>query len=367
MLGDYLSSAPDQAVARIRPLAVAAQFGLDPIPFVDACLIAAHEGLLVLMWDILCPVCRIPAQIHDSLKTIREHDRCEACNLDFQLDFANSVEMIFRVHPEIRPSELGTFCIGGPAHSPHVAAQVRIAAGESLALNLSLGAGAYRFRGPQLPYAVDFRVAHGAKADHWDFPLSRRPSNDLPLTLQDGGQSFALTNDTEIEMLVRIERLAPRTDALTAARAAALPRFRELFPEQRLTPGQLVTVSQVTLLVTELDDVGRLYRELGDAQAFAAIHEHFRLLEEIVKRDGGAVVKTIHAGMMAAFPEPAAAVRAALDMPAALAKSEATRGLSVRAGIHRGPALTATINDRLDYFGGTANLAVATTAIGESG
>jgi class 3 adenylate cyclase len=210
-------------------------------------------------------------------------------------------------------------------------------------------------------------VASGAKAERWDFPLSRRPGNDLPLTLQDGEQTFALTNDTEIEMLVRIERIAPRTNALTAARAATLPLFRELFPDQRLTPGQLVAVSQITLLVTQLDRMGQLYRDLGDAKAFATIHEHFRLLEEIVKRDGGAVVKTIHAGMMAAFPEPVAAVRAALDMSDALAKAEATRNLSFRAGVHRGPALTATINDRLDYFGITANLAAELPHLGQPG
>src|SRR5205823_5776298 len=92
-LGEYLGAASDQAVARIRPLNLAARFGLDPGQFIDACLVAANEGLLILMWDVLCPVCRIPAQIHDSLKALRDHDRCEACNLDFQLDLAHSVDM----------------------------------------------------------------------------------------------------------------------------------------------------------------------------------------------------------------------------------------------------------------------------------
>ena len=56
----------------------------------------------------------------DTLRAIAEHAHCEACHLDFQLDFANSIELIFRVHPEIREADLGTYCIGGPAHSPHV-------------------------------------------------------------------------------------------------------------------------------------------------------------------------------------------------------------------------------------------------------
>ena len=49
---------------------------------------------------------------------------------NYDLDFANSVEMIFRVHPEVREADLGVYCIGGPSHSPHVVAQVRVGAGE---------------------------------------------------------------------------------------------------------------------------------------------------------------------------------------------------------------------------------------------
>ena len=73
---------------------------------------------------------------------------CEACHLDFQLDFANSIELIFRAHPEIRAADLGTYCIGGPAHSPHVLAQVRVAAHERIELELELPAGRYRLRAP---------------------------------------------------------------------------------------------------------------------------------------------------------------------------------------------------------------------------
>ena len=94
----------------------------------------------------------------DTLRAIAEHAHCEACHLDFQLDFANSIELIFRVHPEIREADLGTYCIGGPAHSPHVLAQVRVAPGERIELDFELPAGSYRLRGPQLPWSVDFQV-----------------------------------------------------------------------------------------------------------------------------------------------------------------------------------------------------------------
>ena len=366
-LGEFVAAAAPQEVARIRPLALARRLALDPEQVVAACLHGAREGLFVLLWDILCPVCRIPTQVMDTLRALREHGNCAACNLDFELDFANSVEMIFRAHPEVRDTELATYCIGGPAHSPHVAAQVRVAPGERFVLELGLPEGAYRLRGPQLPYAVDFRVQSGAPARRWEVRLRQGPDHNLPRTLQAGGQSIALTNDYDGELVVRVERTAARDDALTAARASALALFRELFPGEVLSSGQLFSVATVTLLVTELDDGQSLYQTLGDARAFALIHEHLRLLDQHIRRAGGALVKTVEAGALAVFHDTASAVAVACELPGLLANHEATRGHGLRVGVHRGSALVATVNDHLDYFGATVNLAVRLPGLAQRG
>ena len=317
---------------------------------------APQKGLLVLLWDILCPVCRIPTQVTDTLKALREHGRCEACNLDFELDFANSVEMIFRVHPEIRASELRTYCIGGPAHSPHVVSQARLAPGERLEMDLRLAEGAYRFRGPQLSYTIDFRVSPQASTVRWDLNLSHPPEPELPRILRPGSQLLALTNDHDRELVVRVERTAPRGDTVTAGRAWSIALFRQLYPGETLAAGQLISVATVTLLTTRLDAVSGLYRDLGDVRAAALIHEHFRLLETIVRQEGGALVKTSNAGLLAVFQESAAAVSAALEMQALLRRTPATQDLRIGVGIHRGPAVAATLNDRLDYLGTVVDL-----------
>lgn len=366
-LGDYLAEAPAQAVARLRPLALARTLGLDPDATVTACLHAARAGLLVLLWDVLCPVCRIPTEVKDSLRQLREHERCVACDLDYALDFANSVELVFRVHPEVRPSELATYCVGGPAHSPHVAAQARIAPGERIELELALTEGSYRLRGPQLPYAIDFRVQPGAGATRWDLSLAKGPDAALPRSLRPGGQLLALANDHGTELVVRIERIAPRADALTAARASSLALFRDLFPGEVLSPGQLISMGTVTLLVTDLERAGELYGTLGDTKAFGLIHEHFRLVRDRVAAGGGALVKTVGEGIVAAFPDAAVAVRAALELQGLLDAAEATRGLCLRAGVHCGPALAATLNDHLDYFGTTVRQALVLPALAPGG
>src|SRR5439155_16772442 len=80
-------------------------------------------------------------------------------------------------------------------------------------------------------------------------------------------------------------------------------------------------------------------------------------LNDCIRREGGALVKTLGEGIVAAFTEPIAAVRAAAAFPKVLAATALTRPLSVRVAVHRGPALAATLNDLLDYFGTTVNLA----------
>ncbi len=366
-LGAFLAHAPAQEVARVRPLALARRLGLDAAQVVAACLHGAREGLLVLLWDILCPVCRIPSDVKTTLRALREHGQCKACNLEFPLDFANSVEMMFRAHPDVRDAEVRTYCVGGPAFSPHVVAQVRLRPGERIELDLALPEGAYRLRGPQLPFTFEFRVRPSAPACRWDVSLARAPAADGPTVLRGGRQLLALTNEHAREVLVRVERTAPRDDALTAARASSLALFRELFPGETLSPGQLISVATVTLLVTDLEGSGDLYGELGDARAFGVLHEHFLALEERIRREGGALVKTVGEGVLAAFGETAAAVRVGLDLPALLARREATRDLRLRVGVHRGPAMAATINDHLDYFGSTVSQAARVLELARGG
>jgi serine/threonine protein kinase/class 3 adenylate cyclase len=356
-LGEFVLRAPPQAAARIRPIALARQLGLDSDQVVAACLHGARAGLFLLLWDLICPICRIPSQIIDTLRALREHGHCEACNADFELDFAQSVELIFRVHPEIRDVELRTYCVGGPAHSPHVVAQVRIDPGERVELELSLDEGAYRLRGPQLPFAIPLRVRAGSGVGRWELNLARAPDRDAVPTLKAGAQVIALCNDHAAELLVRIERTAARDDALTAARACSLALFRELFPGEILAPGQLIDVATVTLLVSELDAGGDLYGALGDAAAFAVVHEYFRIVGEQVKQAGGAMVKTVGERMLAVFNNTAAAVRAGLELSPALAGAAGTRPFGVRSAVHRGETRAVTLNDRLDYFGSTVSAA----------
>jgi class 3 adenylate cyclase len=89
------------------------------------------------------------------------------------------------------------------------------------------------------------------------------------------------------------------------------------------------------------------------------------VLTRAIRRHDGAVVKTIGDAVMAAFSDPVTALEAALDILRDIiafglrlaAESGEAGTILVKIGLHCGPCIAVTLNDRLDYFGRTVNLA----------
>jgi class 3 adenylate cyclase len=116
----------------------------------------------------------------------------------------------------------------------------------------------------------------------------------------------------------------------------------------------------LTFLFTDLKGSTELYERIGDLSAYDLVRSHFHLLAEIVADEAGAVVKTIGDAVMATFPTPDRAVAAALRMREAMQRLNQERGgedILLKIGIHEGPCLAVSLNDRQDYFGQTVNIA----------
>ena len=347
MLGELIEHGSELEIARIRPYEVADRFDLNRTEFMETCLRAAREGLLILLWDILCPSCRIPSDVVETLSALTSHGHCEACNIEFELDFSRSIEMIFRVHPEIRQAETRTYCVGGPGWSRHVVAQIRLARGERFVCEVELQPGSYTIRGPQLPFSVPFRVSQIGTQSRWEVPLSQAPPDSEPMHLRAGEQTIWLWNDSSRDLQIRIERMAARHDAVTAAAASSSALFRELYGDQVLAGGQLISVAHVTYVLIRLFGTGQLYETHGDAPAFTRIRRLLSTITESVKHEQGAVIKVIGETVVATFPSLDSALKSAHLLCVATAEDE----LQMGAVVHSGPAVVATLDDRLDYFG----------------
>jgi class 3 adenylate cyclase len=355
LLVDYIENADEFALGRIRPYDLARQNNQSRRGVLEACLCATRAGILDLQWNLICPMCRGGPGM-GSLQDLGSNVHCPGCNIDFAVNFEQSVELTFRTNPSIRKTVGETFCVGGPQVTPHIAAQQLLPPNSSRGINLSLDAGRYRLRTMSIPGWQHLR----AKENSAD-PITLRATNDgwVNEELEIGTDAdISFENATADEQLFILERTAWSDEAATAAEVTALQVFRDLFAAEALRPGEQISVGTLTVLFTDLKDSTRMYREIGDATAFGRVMNHFDILKEAIAGEEGAMVKTIGDAVMAVFRSPAGAVRAMLHAQQRLATAaEGMQPLSLKAGLHTGPCIAVTLNDRLDYFGSTVNMA----------
>jgi class 3 adenylate cyclase len=95
----------------------------------------------------------------------------------------------------------------------------------------------------------------------------------------------------------------------------------------------------VTLLVSDLADFRRLFRELGDTRTAALVRAYHRLATEVVEHEDGRIVEAIADTVVALFDRPSSALRAAMGLRERL-RTEDWSGLdepsAARIGIHSG-------------------------------
>jgi class 3 adenylate cyclase len=145
---------------------------------------------------------------------------------------------------------------------------------------------------------------------------------------------------------------------LSGKRLLTTQTFRDLFRSEVTSEG--LGIKDITLLFTDLKGSTALYDRIGDLDAFSLVQQHFDRLHDVAVRNDGAIIKTIGDAVMAAFRDPAHAVRAALAMREEVAgvnRGSEGRELILKIGVHKGAAIAVTLNDRLDYFGQTVNIA----------
>ena len=355
-LAHYLEHADDFDVARIRAYKLADDWREPRRLVLETCLRAVRVGLLDFQWDLLCPMCRGPQESPTALKDVNAHLHCAACQIDFTVDFDRYVELTFRPNPAVRRVELRSFCIGSPELTPHVVAQQLLPAGDKRELLLPLEPGRYRMRTLELPGSREVVVSdEGEKSTA--VSVSTKGWDNQPLHVAEN-VSLTVENKTDAEQLVMLERMAWTDQATTAAEVTALQMFRDLFSSEALRPGEQISVGTLTVLFTDLRNSTQLYREIGDATAFGRVMNHFDVLRKEIAEHDGAIVKTIGDAVMAVFRSADDALNAMLKAQHTLAKPpEGTMPLTLKAGLHTGPCIAVTLNDRLDYFGSTVNMA----------
>ncbi|MCG3183293.1 MAG: hypothetical protein ICCCNLDF_01388 [Planctomycetes bacterium] len=393
------------ALYRVDPLRFAAERGVAENEAIDLFLHAAHLGLFIMEWRLLCPICSDTISSCRSLGGVRSRCFCQLCQKSTEVHLDDYIAISFNLSPRVR--EL-------PWHNPD-----RLSA-EDLLLRYRIDShAAYEGFGTLRQLVRDFAslIDHIAPGGERNVELQLKPATaDVGFDIA-AGRAFMLEPKApaapEIQPViaklgqdgwkVSVDGLAtgPATVKLVNTTSAAVPvllevrpneeagpmprlllgaylsgnrllnnqTFRNLFRSETLAGGEGVGVRDLTLLFTDLKGSTELYERVGDLAAFALVQQHFEHLRRAVQDQEGAVVKTIGDAVMASFTHPEQAVRAALAMFEEIEQFNRTRGkreLVLKVGVHRGHSIAVTLNERLDYFGQTVNVAARVQGVADA-
>ena len=355
-LVEFLDRAPIVALRGIRPLAMARSWGAGEDETIELFLAAQARGILALGWDLLCPRCRGAKVRATRLDELPAGAHCSSCNIDYRRNFTRNVELTFHPAPWLRPLPEGELCMLGQGTTPHVKFQAEVASDSAARFDLALPPGPYRFR--------------TVEADGGERDAEIGADGAIPEIVARGGEillreprtpgAVAIRNDGDRPLYFVIEDRRWAADALTGERVIAMPAFRRLCPEQLLRPGDDAEIGNVAIMFTDLQGSTQLYDRLGDASAYHLVRDHFAFLAARVGRHGGAIVKTVGDAVMAAFHDPADAIKAALaiqDEVAGFNRAHSGSEIVLKLGLHQGACIAVTAGGVLDYFGATVNIA----------
>jgi class 3 adenylate cyclase len=383
----------DAALFRINPFTFASQRGLDEGEAIDLFLHATALGLFEMDWLLICPRCACAVESFARLRAVLRRFRCPECHNEYEAAMDDFIAIYFSVSPQIcairyhRPETLDPFdymfAFKGVREGRRPDGQPYVDSVRSALRGLS-------FLEPQGTATFAFEAAEGTLSGissdtdaGFVLQVGIEPAVEpqrVRLTylgtgyqpeqaaLAPGPVVLEVANPTSTRGVLAILQVRPDDEDellhfdpyLTGKHLLTSQTFRSLFRSEVVGGAQGLAIRDIALLFTDIRGSTALYQRIGDLNAFQLVQQHFDLLRETTVRHGGAIVKTIGDAVMAAYPDAALAVGAALEMRGAIERfneAQPERPVSLKIGIHHGAAIAVTLNDELDYFGQTVNIA----------
>jgi class 3 adenylate cyclase len=401
-LESHIRSADDSELFRINPYAFAADKHIGEAETIDLFLHATALGLFEMNWMLLCPICSCVMESFRALRNLQSHCRCTICHVDLVATLDDYVAIAFTISPRVRriafhdPDGLavedyayrykstgeGLIPDGTPFTSLKVHGTQALAflpPGETTRLVVEATAGF--LRGWSADGDAGFVFTVDPALPPAEQVLQLRCTDDActpdSATLAPGGVTFEIHNAGTVRQAFGILALPAEFELpplhfapfLSGKVLLNTQTFRDLFRSEVIRANEGIGVNDITLLFTDLKGSTELYERIGDLNAFALVQQHFERLQEVTTRHRGAIIKTIGDAVMAAFRTPSDAVAAALAMRgeiAAFNRGSPGKELILKIGMHTGAAIAVTLNERLDYFGQTVNIAARVQSLADA-
>lgn len=394
---NLIADGSDRELCRVNVPSFAAKRGLDEEKTIGGFLHAARLGLFELTWNVLCPGCGGVLDVTSTLKSVhKEAYDCALCASGYEPTLDAMVEVAFTVNPRVRRIV---------AHDPHLLPvweyyrqifwgsgvdlpedgfedvmeevtidSIELPAGQKAQMSLQMPAQFLIVFEPvtHTAHFIDVKGEPTKERQNLSLIFNKVQSKTITTEMRPGPLRLSVENRSDVRTLPSIwiagetlhHLLGKRKPFLTAKRLLTNQIFRDVYRTDTLDVDQGLKLTSLTFLFTDLKGSTELYDRVGDLVAYDLVRAHFRVLNEIVAAEAGAVVKTIGDAVMATFPSPDRALAAALRMQQSV--QDIKNDMVVKIGIHEGPCLAVTLNDRLDYFGQTVNIAARVQGLADS-
>lgn len=422
-LENMIHTGDDYALFRINPIQFAIEKGIAETEAIDLFLYSAKLGIFEMEWHLVCATCGNVVESFRQMHKLHSTYICNQCAFEntaalddyIQVSFtiSRSIRDIIFHHPESLSAEDFLFkyklargvqsWLEGWSHVDLIRAVTKLLAylepGEKRRVEFPAELGLVIITNLTDRVTAGFPAASDAAADKQTitiqivdgkFHLLDRKANPGRLDYGYVALSFdhlgsLLTGPVVVEIENRMERRAciwvahftgkpPRKGIsfdpfFSGKRLLTTQTFRKLFRSETVSVDEGIAVKDITFLFTDLKGSTALYDQIGDPKAYFLVRQHFDTLGSAIQHNEGAIVKTIGDAVMAAFMNPHDAVRAALEMLHDIEgfNNNISDKLILKIGVHTGHSIVVTLNDRLDYFGQTVNIASRVQGLADAG
>ncbi len=376
----HIEHAEPPGLIQISPYRMADEWKLPRREVLEAFLYGTRIGIFDLRWQLCCPSCKAILALTAHLIWLKSLARCEYCQSEFQAGFDDAVEITFEVNGEVRRTDHRQWlliddhvCKINPAGWVEVMkywnwfetrTSVTVEAQSKWKRQIKIGVGIYYlhsedFFGLFTPLLVEGEPEQAIQRMDMVFDGEQLTRID-PHVYHPGTLIVQITNTSDRPVQLAFSRRKPYP-WVSAAQVASTQTFRDLFASELVSADEIFTIRDVVFVFTDMHGSTSLYKQLGDANAYFLVKEYFKILTQKVQEYNGAVIKKIGDTAMATFLEATDAMNALFASQKAFdefnLKENLQEKIFIKAGVHRGPCVVVTLNDRLDYFGQTVNLA----------
>lgn len=423
-LETLIRTGDDYELFRINPLQYAADRNMPENEAIDLFLHATKIGLFEMEWHLVCACCGRIVESLRHMDNLHSYFSCYVCSLDNRAAMDDYIQITFTIAAPIRditfryPEFLSIedfyfkyqiakgvlLSPGAPKFEDFLRYSIKLLSylepQQKAVVELECGPGFLIAVDPLNTTSMTFLITATPAADvqsvvlqlvDGKFQAVNQPVFPRKIEMVDGTHEFKEIGELAGgKMTFEVENCLSQKGSivlfyfppdltqkpplgfepfLSGKRLLTTQTFRDLFRTEIVQTSEGIAVQDITLLFTDLKGSTAMYDAIGDAKAFYLVRQHFETLGQAITRHSGAIVKTIGDAVMATFMNPLDALKAALDMLRGI--EEFNRNISqeiiLKIGIHRGRSIVVTLNERLDYFGQTVNIAARVQGLADAG